>query len=110
MQRRLIFVLLAALFLAACGGDDAEVGFDVDDGPPTEVTGVIVGIDSEALGEVESFDLKDGDTIHTLYIDPTIEYSFPLGHLHEHLETAQPVKCKVEERDGKLYAQTIDDA
>ena len=110
MQRRLIFVLLAALFLAACGGDDPEVGSFDEGQPPDEVTGVIVSIDSEALGEVESFDLKDGDTIHTLYIDPTIEYTFPLGHLHEHLETAQPVKCKIEERDGKLYAQTIDDA
>ena len=110
MYRRLILLLLAALLLASCGGDDAEVGFDQDFQPPTEVTGVIVSIDSEALGEVESFDLKDGDTIHTLYIDPAIEYPFPLGHLHEHLETAQPVTCKVEQRDDKLYAQTIDDA
>jgi hypothetical protein len=105
MHRRLVFLLLGTLLLAACGGDGSEEAQS-----PTEITGVIVGIDSEALGEVESFDLKNGDTIHTLYVDPTIEYSFPLGHLHEHLETAQPVACKVEERDGKLYAQTIDDA
>ena len=110
MQRRLILLLLAIGLLASCGGDDPDVGSGDEDRPPTEVTGVIVSIDSEALGEVESFDLKDGDTIHTLYIDPTIEYTFPLGHLHEHLETAQPVTCKLEERDGKLYAQTIDDA
>ena len=110
MQRRLVFVLLVALLLAACGGDDPEVGSFDEGQPPTEVTGVIVSIDSQELGEVESFDLKEGDTIHTLYIDPTIEYPFPLGHLHEHLETAQAVKCEVEERDGKLYALTIDDA
>ena len=71
---------------------------------------MIVAIDSERLGEVESFDLKDGDTIYTLYIDPEIEYPFPLGHLHEHLQTAEPVECDVESRDGKLYAQTINDA
>ena len=113
MHRRLVFVLLAALFLAACGGDGSEEPSASESSAadvPSEITGVIVSIDSEALGEVESFDLKDGDTIHTLYIDTAIEYPFPLGHLHEHLETAQPVKCKVEERDGKLYAQTIDDA
>ena len=110
MHRRLILLLLTALLLASCGGDDPAVGSSDEEQSPTEVTGVIVGIDSEALGEVESFDLKDGDTIHTLYIDPAIEYPFPLGHLHEHLETAQPVTCKVEQRDGKLYAQTIEDA
>ena len=113
MQRRLIFVLVAALFLAACGGDGSEEPSASESSAaevPSELTGVIVSIDSEALGDVESFDLKVDDTIHTLFIDPTIEYAFPLGHLHEHLETAQPVTCKVEQRDGKLYAKTIDDA
>ena len=114
MARRLLICVLVAALLVSCGGDgDGGAG---DEGTPTdlstitEMTGVIVAIDSERLGEVESFDLKEGDTITTLYIDPEIEYPFPLGHLHEHLETAQPVRCEVEFRDGKLYAQTIDDA
>jgi hypothetical protein len=109
MPRRVVCLLLAAVFLAACGGDDGN-GTDVAENPPDEITGVIVAIDSERLGEVDSFDVKDGDTITTLYIDPDIEYPFPLGHLHEHLETAQPVKCDVEFLDGKLYARTIEDA
>lgn len=110
MLKRSALVLLIALVLAACGGDEPSEPSGEATSPPSEVTGVIVAIDSERLGDVESFDIKDGDTITTLYIDPTIEYPFPLGHLHEHLETAEPVHCDVEYRDGKLYAQTIDDA
>jgi len=108
MIRRIHLLLFVSLVLVACGGDDPEVARPEE--APSEVTGVIVEIDAELLGEVTSFDVKDGDTIHTLFIDPNIDYQFPLGHLHEHLETAEPVSCKVEERNGKLYAQTIDDA
>jgi hypothetical protein len=108
MVRRIASLVLVSLVLAACGGDDKDAGGS--EIAPSEITGVIVGMDAELLGEVDSFDVKDGDTVHTLYIDPEIDYEFPLGHLHEHLETAQPVRCAVEERDGKLYAQTIEDA
>jgi hypothetical protein len=114
MDRRLLVCVLVAALLVSCGGDggdgDGAESTPTDPSTITEMTGVIVKIDSERLGDVESFDIKVGDTITTLYIDPEIEYPFPLGHLHEHLETAQPVRCKTEFRDGKLYAQTIDDA
>ena len=104
-MRRFVPLLLVALVLVACNGGDDDKASD-----PSEVTGVIVSIDSKLLGDVKSFDVKDGDTVYTLYIDPDAEYSFPLGHLHEHLETAAPVTCKVEKRDDKLYAETIEDA
>ncbi|MGH2753501.1 MAG: hypothetical protein ACRDLB_03640 [Actinomycetota bacterium] len=107
MPLRSIAVALVALLSAACGGDGDESG---GSGEPSEVTGVVVDIEAEQLGDVTSFDVKDGDTIYQLFIDPEAEYSFPLGHLHEHLQTAQPVRCEVEERDGRLYAQTIEDA
>ena len=109
MHRRILCLLLVAIMCAACGGDD-DNDTDVTENPPDEITGVIVAIDAEQLGEVESFDLKDGDTIYKLYIDSEIEYPFPLGHLHQHLQTADPVRCEVEQRDDKLYAQTINDA
>ena len=109
MHRKVFCLLIVAVLLAACGGDDGN-GTDATENPPDEVTGVIVNIDAELLGEVESFDLKDGETIYKLYIDPDIEYPFPLGHLHQHLQTADPVRCEVELRGDKLYAQTIEDA
>ena len=113
MTRHIVSLVLVALVLVACGGDDPD-GASPDAASPAQapsgIEGVIVSIDAERLGEVTSFDVKDGDAIYTLFIDPAIEYSFPLGHLHEHLETAEPVSCKIEERDGKLFAQTIDDA
>jgi hypothetical protein len=114
MARRLFCLLVVTVLLVGCGGDGDDNASG--DGTPsdlstvTEITGVIVAIDAEELGDVNSFDVKDGDTITTLYVDPEIEYGFPLGHLHQHLQTADPVKCDVQFRDGKLYAQTIEDA
>jgi hypothetical protein len=111
MKVALSLVLIWVLTVS-CGSSGSDPSPEGGSTPalPTEIEGVIVSIDSEALGDVTSFDIKDGDSIYTLYIDPQVEYSFPLGHLHEHLETAQPVRCELESRDGELYAQTIDDA
>ena len=108
MLLRSIALLLVALLVGACGDDGEESRGS--EKPPSEITGVIVDIEAERLGDVTSFDLKDGDTIYELFVDTEIEYGFPLGHLHEHLQTAEPVHCEIEERNGRLYAQTIEDA
>jgi hypothetical protein len=39
-----------------------------------------------------------------------VDYGFDLGHLHEHRASGDPVRCLLEEREGKLYALRIDDA
>lgn len=92
------------VLLGACG--DSGPG----SGAPEEVTGVIVDIESEGIGEVTSFELKDGDELYTIRIDPEVEYNFDLGHLHEHLQGSEPVRVDLESRDGFLFATTIEDA
>ncbi|HVL65220.1 MAG TPA: hypothetical protein VM573_08650 [Actinomycetota bacterium] len=91
------------MLLAACGGGEETPA------APAVIEGVILDIESESLGEVESFTLKDGDRTFEIFIDPEVDYGFPLSHLNEHMVSSEPVRCELEERDGKLYAQTIED-
>lgn len=104
MRVAVAVVLILGSIVAACGDDEP------DPGAPEVVSGVILEIDSEGLGEVNSFKVKDGDDTYTILIDPEREYPFNLGHLHEHLQNAEPVVVELEDRDGSLYAVTIEDA
>lgn len=110
---RIVIALLCGLsFLGvACGGDDdpAPPAAQAEDAP-SEVTGVLLDVEAEGVDDVTSFTLKDGDETYEIFIAEDVEYGFPLGHLSEHLSTGDPVKVPLEERDGKLYALSIDDA
>lgn len=109
----LIVITVAGLGLAACGNDDdsanqspsSELGE-----APEQVTGPIVDIESEGLGDVHSFTVKSGAQTYEILIDPDVDYGFPLGHLNEHRISGDPVSVELVERDGRLYAQTIVDA
>lgn len=79
------------------------------DGAPSRVEGVIVHIDSIAIDDVNGFTLKDGEVTYDIRIADDVDYGFPLGHLQEHVQSAGPVAVDLEERDGKLYALTIED-
>ena len=102
MRLALALIVLIALGLAAC--DDSV---EITDEQPLE--GVVIEIDSPAFGEVTSFTLKDGDSTYEIYIAADVDYEFPLGHLQEHVQSADPVLVDTEERDGKLYALSIED-
>jgi hypothetical protein len=98
------------LLLGACGGDEDGVATGTDD-PPEQVTGVILEVESESLGDVTSFTLKEGDTEYEIFIADDVEYGFALSHLQEHLTSADPVAVDLELReDDRLYALTIEDA
>ena len=110
-MRKLLALVCCLALLASCGGsgDEAE---DVPTGAanaPSQVTGVILDVQSESLQEVTGFTVKDGDQTYEVLIDPDVDYGFDLGHLREHLRTAGPVFVTLELRDGKLYAQSIED-
>jgi hypothetical protein len=99
-------VLLAALALAAgatgCGESQQPI-------PPTAV-GVITEIDGEGSA-VTSFTLEtQDDGTFEVFIAEDVDYGFDLAHLHEHETTGDPVRCTLEDRDGRAYALAIVDA
>lgn len=109
MTRFSMALACALLALAGCGGTEPGDGAAAEKAPD-RVTGVILEIESESLEEVTSFTLKDGDVTYEIFIADDIDYGFPLGHLQEHLSTAEPVAVDLEVRDDdRLYALTIED-
>ena len=98
--------MLAALAVTAgaagCGEEERAV-------PPVAV-GVITTINGEG-GVVESFMLetRDQGTLE-VFIAADVDYGFDLAHLREHQLTGDPVRCRLEERDGDAYALEIADA
>lgn len=78
---------------------------------PESLTGVVVDItEGEGFGAVEAFKLRAEGQNYEILIVPDREYDFPLAHLNDHLQGADPVKVKLEERNGALYALTIEDS
>jgi hypothetical protein len=77
---------------------------------PTEITGVVVEVDSRSLADVRSFEVSSGGDVYLVFIDPAARYSFPPSHLRAHLASAEPVRVGLERRDGRLYATSIEDA
>lgn len=120
MRKALVGLLLVVLAIGACGGDDPAPTADDPAptpiasppiaSPPDQVTGVLIDIVSSEIDDIQSFTLKDGDMQYDIFIAEDVEYGFPLGHLQEHLQMADPVTVDLEQRDGKLYALTIEDA
>lgn len=95
-------VVVALVGPTACS-DEAEE-------PPRFVTGVVTEIEGRSLTEVERFRLKDESTEYVVFIDATIDYGFPIGHLQSHRVSAAPVRVELEQRGTKLYALSIVDA
>lgn len=73
-------------------------------------TGVITDIESMGLNEVSSFVVRHDGTTTTVYVREDFDYGFPIGHLQEHLGTGDPVLVEGEVIDGKLFADSIEDA
>lgn len=82
----------------------------VPEAAPEQVTGVVVEIQSEGLEDVRSFTLRSEGETYEILIDTEIDYGFPLSHLNAHRASADPVVVDLDERDGALYALTIEDA
>ena len=106
MRIRIAGSIISLAIASACATEGAK-------GPPApdQVTGVVIDIESSGIDSIHSFTLKDGDTQYDIYIADDVEYGFPLGHLQEHLQMADPVTVELEERDDdRLYALSIEDA
>ena len=103
-SRPFAWIALATIVavLAACGGGGGN-----DDS--TELTGLIVDIDGRG-NDVRSFTLRSGDRSYEIRIASDVDYGFPLAHLRTHASALFPVRCKLERRQGRLYALEIVDA
>ncbi|MEA2459935.1 MAG: hypothetical protein QOH90_112 [Actinomycetota bacterium] len=105
---RLRILALLAFFLCvgvACTGGNGPGGSDI----VHSVRGVVVKVDAKRLDKVKGFTVASGAKTYDFRVDPGITYSFPLAHLHTHLTSSEPVLVGYEDRDGVLYALTIED-
>lgn len=91
------------LALAACSPSAEGLG-----GAPT-LTGVVTEVSSEGLEDVTSFELRSEGEMFTIHIADDVDYGFPLSHLNAHRTTGDPVRVETEERDGRLFALSIED-
>ncbi len=106
---RNIIVVLSIVVVTVIGcGSDEPVTAPVDSAPD-QVTGVVIEVESVAIDDIQSFTLKDGDVLYDIYIADDVDYGFPLGHLQEHVQSADPVAVDLESRADRLYALTIED-
>jgi hypothetical protein len=99
----LVIIAVAAAASIACGARS-------DQTPPDEITGVVVDVEAEGLGHVTSFDVRSSGTTYEIFIDSGTTYSFPPSHLSDHLASSEPVRIGITQRDGRLYATSIEDA
>jgi hypothetical protein len=96
--------VLALLALAAgCASSEPR------EPAPPELTGFIVAIEGEG-SDIASFTLDSFGEEYEIFIAPGVDYGFPLTHLREHERDRLPVRCRLDERDGRLYALEIADA
>ena len=107
MRSALILACIAGIAAAAgCGGRGG--------GPATETPeparGKIVSLETGADDAITGFTLRTADEQSLeIAIADDVDYGFDLAHLREHMSTGDPVSCKLEERDGRLYALTVED-
>lgn len=103
---RTVALLAVAVALAGCGTSPQEEAAVT----PDSVEGVITDIASSGLNEVSSFTVRHDGTTTTVYVREDFDYGFPLGHLQAHLTSGDPVLVEGEVIDGKLFADSIEDA
>ncbi len=107
-KRLLVPLIVLAMGLFACG--DKDPATPAGESGSRVLTGVVVAIDGQGMEEVTSFTLRVDGTNHEIWIDPNREYGFALGHLHAHLQGAEPVTVIYEQGDGQMTAISIEDA
>jgi hypothetical protein len=103
-HRKLVGVMCALAVLGSgCGGGEET------EPPPSELTGLITRVDGHG-SNVSAFVLDAEGESYEINVVSDVDYGFDLAHLREHERLAQPVRVRIEERGGALYALRIDDA
>jgi hypothetical protein len=80
--------------------------------PPSPVEGIVVGLTSSGLGQVERFNLRlpDGTTIvlHMGVLENATD--FPPSHLAEHQATSSPIRAYYRDEDLGPTVYRLEDA
>lgn len=101
MTRAAACLALVAVVAGACAGPEQRV-----DGVVVAVDGGLSGVVSFTIvtpaGERLQFVPDEGVT--------NFDHGGPLSHLHEHLQTASPVRVTYLDRSGTLVALVVSDA
>ena len=102
----------AALIAGGSGGPGSGGPGGAPPSGASEVTGVIVAVDSAGLGDVSGFTLRQtgGDQLTFDLSTLGNGTQFPPGHLSEHQATAQPVRVWYRDDGTRLYALWLEDA
>ena len=91
MRIRLALAVLVALSAVACGEDTKEPPEAGASSTPTQLTGVIIDVESESLTEVKGFTLRSEGETYEILMDSQVNYDFPPSHLNEHVVSGDPV-------------------
>lgn len=96
----MVVIALICTCVSACGESSPAL--------PTEVTGPIVEVQRDG-GEISAFTVEGDDGRVEVWVADDVAYGFELEHLQEHADSGDPVRCALEERDGRAYALSIAD-
>jgi hypothetical protein len=118
VRRVLAGLLIAALFLAACGtGSGASAAptpsASAPSGPPeSPIEGVVLEVNASSLSEVSTFTLRADDGRSWEFEVGPLENAteFPPAHLHEHQASSTPVRVFFRSEPSRLVAYRIEDA
>ena len=97
-------ISLAVAVVVACGSPADPAS------SPDQVTGLITSIGRGSDGSIESFTVDQGGRTYEIRIDPGRDYGFDLEHLEVHRVDRLPVRIRLTERQGTLFATEILDA
>jgi hypothetical protein len=98
----LLAALVFVIGVGGCGAEERKL--------PAAIVGVIVEVNGEG-SDVTSFVVDTRESGHLeVFIVEDVAYGFDLNHLRQHEFTGEPVRCRLEERNGRPYALEIVDA
>ncbi len=76
-----------------------------------QATGIVVAVDSPALGQVDGFELlSDGETLAFDTRELEFREAFPSAHIGEHMRLSEPIRVAYRRDGDRLVVTQLDDA
>jgi hypothetical protein len=93
-------IVMAMLLVSACSPG------------PSQETGVVVSVDSPALGQVDGFELltEEGTVLAFDTTELTFDPDFPASHIAEHQVLGEPIRVTYRADGERRVVTELDDA